>query len=600
MNTTPNPPDEALKRLLPALLLLCCCAAAGAAGYTKRHVMIPMRDGISLYTNIYEPSTPPPGGSPILIMRTPYSLAPYNDNAFSAAHFGLDSIYLAHGYILVEQNVRGTYLSEGEFEQVRPFNARRRKAPTDEATDVYDTVEWLLRYCRSNGRVGVKGTSYPGFYATVAACSGHPAVRAVSPQAPVCDWFMGDDIHHNGAFMLADSYSFGASFFRRRPSPRTTALPPLASIDTAIAVYYRRPIAELLLPLADSVPFWRDIVAHPNYDAFWRRRKSTAGAGPVAPAVMVVGGLYDAEDCYGAWETWRGLRARSPRTEVFLVQAPWYHHAWSNDSYQQLGCAWFGTGSARYFIRHVEYPFFAYYLEGRGRKPAAVTLLPSAETAPEKIKDRPADDRWQRLDSWPPRGAETMRFYLEGGTVTADPLHPVPYYNKGNGKKRDKNYMAADQRFASSRPDVLTCSGPILTDTLSLMGPVDVSLQLRASCTDLDAVVKLIDVRPDGCQLLVRGDVMPARFRRSFRRPQPVRPGKDFVLRFRMPDVAHLLLPGHRLMVQVQFSWYPLVAVNPQTFLPNPYKAQAGDYRPARIVLVKSKKSCLTLTVKRN
>ena len=585
-----------MKKTFPFIIILLFSAlGAFSYTYTKRHVLIPMRDGVRLYTEIFEPSDHPL--APVLIMRTPYSLSHYNDDTFDKKVFGLDSIYLAHGYILVRQNVRGTYLSEGRFVQSRPFVTDKKGKVTDEASDAWDTVDWLLAHCRTNGRVGVKGTSYPGFYAFMAARSGHPAVKAVSPQAPVNAWFMGDDIHHNGALMLMDSYSFGSSFFRRRQQPSVKAMPPLAPVDTSVSVFYRRPLAELLKPVLEEGSFWKDIVAHPNYDRYWQSRLSTRGLGELKPAVMIVGGLYDAEDNYGTWNTWRQIRQHAPKTPLFLVEAPWYHHAWGNGKYQHLDGAWFGAGTAAYFINEIEYPFFAYYLEGKGRKPAPVTVLPSAETREEVMKDRKVEDQWLQLDGWPPKGTQVRRLMLKGGTVLSDPRNPVPYYNKVDARHRDRAYMAADQRFASQRNDVLTCAWLPAQDTLRLMGPVKVRLTLNTSATDLDAVVKLIDVRPDGYEMLVRGDVMPARFRHSFSVPKPLQPDKDFTLSFTMPDIAHVLLPGHRLMVQVQYSWYPLVAVNPQTFLKNPYHATQADCRKARVTLKGNGQSWVELTV---
>ena len=583
------------KTFLFLIAFLVSAFDAFAYTYTKRHVLIPMRDGVRLYTEIYEPSDHPQ--APVLIMRTPYSLSPYNNDTFDKNTFGLDSVYLKHGYILVRQNVRGTYLSEGRFVQSRPFIVNKKDKETDEASDAWDTVDWLLAHCHTNGRVGVKGTSYPGFYAFMATRSGHPAIKATSPQAPVNDWFMGDDIHHNGALMLMDSYSFGSSFFRYRPQPSTKSMPALAPVDTSVSVFYRRPLAEILKPVLEKGSFWTDIVAHPNDDDYWQSRCSTRSLGEIKPAVMIVGGLYDAEDNYGTWNTWRQIKHRSPKTPLFLVEAPWYHHAWGNGKYQHLDGAWFGAGTAAYFINEIEYPFFAYYLEGKGRKPAPVTVLPSAETREEVMKDRKVDDQWLQFPCWPPKGTHLKRLTLKGGTVVADPWNPVPYYNNVKIRRRDRAYMAADQRFASQRSDVLTFSWPAQQDTLRLMGPVNVRLTLNTSETDLDAIVKLIDVRPDGYEMLVRGDVMPARFRHSFSAPEALRPGQDFTLSFTMPDVAHLLLPGHRLMVQVQYSCYPLVAVNPQTFLKNPYSATRDDYRKARVTLKGKGKSWVELTV---
>jgi putative CocE/NonD family hydrolase len=394
-----------------------------------------------------------------------------------------------------------------------------------------------------------------------------------------------------------DSYSFGSSFFRLRPYPSAKGMPQLAPVDTTVDVFYHRPISEILKPVLEKGSFWQDIVGHPNYDDYWQTHCSTHDMKSIKPAVMIVGGLYDAEDNYGTWNTWRQIRQQSPKTPLYLVEAPWYHHAWGNSNYQHLDGAWFGAGTAAYFINQIEYPFFAYYLEGKGQKPAPVTLLPSAETSEKIMKNRNVEKQWLHLDCWPPKESQFIRLKLGGGTVISDPRDPVPYYSNLKIRHRDRSYMAADQRFATKRSDVLTYRCEALKDTLRLMGPIRVHLELNTTATDLDAVVKIIDIRPDGYEMLVRGDVMPARFRHSLTTPEPVLPGKDFTLSFTMPDIAHILLPGHRLMIQVQYSCYPLVTVNPQTFLTNPYTATNEDYRKAQVTLLGNGKSWVNLSV---
>lgn len=571
------------KTVLLLMATMVALAAVAGRAYSKRQVMIEMRDGVKLYTQIFAPKVTPQGGSPVILVRSPYSIAPYQDDSVTYAEdFWLDSIYANHGYIIVMQNVRGTYLSEGQFVQVRPYVPNKQAGQTDDAND---TIEWLISHLATNGRVGIKGTSYLGFYATVGSLCGHPALKAVSPQAPVSDWWAGDDIHHNGAFMLEDIYDFGQSFFRTRPAPTTKSQRPIAPVDTFSQVFFSRPLGQVLAGL-DTVPFWNDIINHPDQDDYWLQRDPTQHLVHVKPAMMVVGGLYDAEDCYGAWHTWRQLKRLSPATDVYLVEGPWYHGAWSDPEYQNLDGAWFGKGSAQYFYSQIEYPFFAYYLEGKGQKPAPVTLLPSGQTAKKAMKDVPCDGMWQRLPQWPPACMRQVTLNLGHGTVTSDPLHPVPYMaRQEQSRSRDKAYMAADQRFASKRADVLTFDLGQVRDTLRLMGPVSAKLELNTTGSDLDVIVKLIDVRPDGYQMLVRGDVMPARYRQGTSQSVPVEPGKPFEVGMTMPDVAHMMLPGHRLMVQVQFTCYPLVAVCPQTFVPNRYKAQAADYQSAQVTL---------------
>lgn len=572
-------------KLVLAVVLTMALSVSADINYSRHAVMIEMRDGVRLYTEISAPVAPNEGGSPVLLMRTPYSLGAYDgDTTVRVSDYGLDSIYLQHGYIMVQQNVRGTFLSEGSFEQVRPFIPSKQNGDTDESTDAYDTIEWLIGHLNTNGCVGVKGTSYPGFYATLASLSGHTALKAVSPQAPVSNWWKGDDIHHNGAFMIYDIYDFGQSFFQPRPEPTKLEQKPFAPRNTTAAVFFAHPMSQLMTGL-DTMPFWSDIMNHPDYDGFWQQRDPTWHLKGVKPAMMVVGGLYDAEDCYGAWHTWRQLRKLSPGNDTYLVEGPWYHGGWNDSSYDHLDDAWFGTGSAEYFKTHIEYPFFACYLEGKGKKPSPVTLLPSSETSQKAMAHRSSRSQWQRLQQWPPIGMKSVTLKLNGPrTVVSDPLQPVPYMDGiEKERSRNRNYMASDQSFASSRPDVMTFDLGMAKDTICLMGPVSASICLATSGTDLDVIVKLIDVRPDGYQMLIRGDVMPARYRIATDSSTPIKSGEKFSVSMTMPDVAHMVMPGHRLMVQVQFTCFPLVAVCPQQFVTNRYRARAEDYQKAEV-----------------
>lgn len=578
------------------------------ANYTKREVMVPMRDGVSLYTAVYEPvGREEP--APVIICRTPYSLKPYGkaDGIRKPYSGGIRDEFLnyaADKYVIVFQNVRGRYLSEGDYENIRPVSSD--PAVSDDATDSYDTVEWLLANTENNGRVGVKGVSYPGFYATLAALSGHPAIKAVSPQAPVTDWFMGDDAHHNGALCLADAYRFGSSMYRERRGPSAKGLPALFSTKEDLYTYFRgRPISELNAFFGDSLKFWSRMMEHPDYDDFWKDRDPSVRMRNVRPAMLVVGGFYDAEDCYGAFRTYRMLRKLSPDTETYLAAGPWYHGGWTDRSYAALADSWFGEGSASYYLDNVEYPFFRHYLEGEGNPPAGVNVLPSAET----MRDRNGAGSWTEYSQWPPAGVKYRRLGLTSAdsldlscitgekpsaeirkgsrSFVSDPQNPVPYMDIVSSS-RNKGYMTADQRFASAREDVLTYWGRTLRDTVHVAGGIDVNLALTLSSgdgrkLDGDIVVKLIDVRPDGVQMLVRGDVMPLRYRKGFSSPVPAKDGKKLRVAFTMPDIDHYFLPGHRLMVQVQASWFPLIAFNPQTYLENQYAAAAADYLPVTV-----------------
>lgn len=556
--------------------------------YTKREVMIPMRDGARLYTAVYEPVSSSEA-KPVMLVRTPYSLRPYGFEAgeepskdrfaYSSGMWGDLLNYAADGYVIVLQNVRGTYLSEGEFENIRPHlsgkaGGKTTKSIVDEATDTYDTVEWLLANTGSNGNIGVKGTSYPGYYATMAALSRHPAIKAVSPQAPVTDWFMGDDAHHNGALCLADCYRFGSSMYRTRKAPSTKGMKRLVSIDSDLYEYFLgKPLSELSAFFGDTLAFWNKMVSHPDYDKFWKDRNPSYHLKDIEPAVLVTGGFYDAEDCYGAFNTYTQLKKLSPECDLYLAAGPWHHGGWRSRSVSSIAGAWFGEASGEYYLDDIEYPFFRYYLEGKGEKPARVNVLPSGETMRSRMEGLPSTSFWEAYSTWPPENASPTRIYLSGTdslnmsgrsqdvgfrTFTSDPSNPVPYMDvKSSG--RDHGYMAADQTFASVRNDVLTYSGKVLSDTLHLAGPVKAHVELRLDLPDgtysknmdADIVVKLIDVRPDGYQMLVRGDVMPVRYRGGFGKAKAVKAGKVFSVDFTMCDIDHYFLPGHSLMIQI-------------------------------------------------
>lgn len=588
--------------------------------YTKREVMIPMRDGARLYTAVYEPVSSSEA-KPVMLVRTPYSLRPYGFEAgeepskdrfaYSSGMWGDLLNYAADGYVIVLQNVRGTYLSEGEFENIRPHlsgkaGGKTTKRIVDEATDTYDTVEWLLANTGNNGNIGVKGTSYPGYYATMAALSRHPAIKAVSPQAPVTDWFMGDDAHHNGALCLADCYRFGSSMYRTRKAPSTKGMKRLVSIDSDLYEYFLgKPLSELSAFFGDTLAFWNKMVSHPDYDKFWKDRNPSYHLKDIEPAVLVTGGFYDAEDCYGAFNTYTQLKKLSPECDLYLAAGPWHHGGWRSRSVSSIAGAWFGEASGEYYLDDIEYPFFRYYLEGKGEKPARVNVLPSGETMRSRMEGLPSTSFWEAYSTWPPENASPTRIYLSGTdslnmsgrsqdvgfrTFTSDPSNPVPYMDvKSSG--RDHGYMAADQTFASVRNDVLTYSGKVLSDTLHLAGPVKAHVELRLDLPDgtysknmdADIVVKLIDVRPDGYQMLVRGDVMPVRYRGGFGKAKAVKAGKVFSVDFTMCDIDHYFLPGHSLMIQIRGSWFPLIAMNPQTFVRNPFLATKDDYRPINI-----------------
>ena len=563
------------------------------AHYAKREVMIPMRDGIRLYTAIYEPKDRK--RHPVIMERSPYGFHPYGKTFAKDLRSRLDA-FVEAGYIIVFQNVRGTYLSEGAFENIRPFNPHKQAQDTDEASDTWDTAEWIINNCHTNGSIGVKGISYPGFYATLAALSGHPAIKAVSPQAPVTDWFLGDDAHLGGAFQYALA-TFGASFFRPRTKPGIRWPKPVFPIT---GEYYRffldqglKGINELL---SGKVDFWDEMTHHPSYDAWWEARNPALHLKNIAPAMLVVGGWFDGEDCYGTLETWRRLKAQTPQTPAFLTMGPWYHGGWKKKGYAELGPADFGVGSSEHFLYEIEFPFFRHFLENQpndlfSKKGGAALILPAAETRPGKASPH----QWEIYPEWPPK-SNPQTWYLWGsgrlsrrqGSQTcafcSNPKHPVPYQAEP-GVGWDRSAQVADQRFAARRPDVLVFRGPVLKDALRIEGAVRIHLEVTMDVEDADLVVKLIDRRPDGVQMLVRLGVLPARFRNGFAHPAPVVPGERTVLEWDLNDIAHHLQPGHSLMVQVQGSWFPQIAMNPQRWFANPFCAGPQDARSALITL---------------
>lgn len=561
--------------------------------YTKREVMIPMRDGVRLYTALYEPKEG--DAHPVIMERSPYGFHPYGKTFSRDLRSRLDA-FVEAGYIIVFQNVRGSYLSEGQFENIRPYNPHKQGNETDEASDAWDTTEWIVNNCRTNGSIGVKGISYPGFYATLAALSGHPAIKAVSPQAPVTDWFLGDDAHLGGAFQYALT-TFGASFFRPRTKPCIRWPKPVFPIT---GEYYRffldRGLKGMNDLLTGQVDFWDEMPHHPTYDAWWKERNPARHLTQVRPAMLVVGGWFDGEDCYGTLETWRRLKAQSPQTPAFLAMGPWYHGGWKKKGYSELGPADFGAGSAEYFLYDIEFPFFRHFLENQADERFSKTesvafILPSAETQPGKASAH----QWECLPAWPPQN-EIQTWYLSGtgrlsrrqGSQTcafcSNPKHPVPYQAEP-GMGWDRSAQVADQRFAARRPDVLVFKSAALKTPLKVEGPVTVHLEVTMDAEDADLVVKLIDRRPDGVQMLVRAGVLPARFRGGFEQAVPVRPGERTVLEWTLNDIAHHFQPGHRLMVQVQGSWFPQIAMNPQRWFSNPFCAGPQDARPALITL---------------
>jgi len=602
---------------IAVFLLFSFCAAAQdinekyfKENYTKKEVYITMRDGVKLFTSFYIPNDAREK-HPFLMTRTPYSCSPYGEKNYANIYSGYKTAYIKENYIFVLQDVRGRYMSEGEFEDVRPFNKNKKGNEIDEASDTYDAIDWMVKNIENNnGNVGVFGTSYPVFYSTEAALSNHPALKAVSPQAPVTDWFIGDDFHHNGAFFAMDGFSFYPTFGKPHPKPtQSYGLGFSTPIKDNYKFYLEQGTPKNLNRLiGDSIKFWHQMYEHPNYDAWWQARNARVGLYNVKPAMLWVGGLFDAEDCWGAWNAYKATEKQSPQTNSSIVMGPWYHGQWSGEG-SYLGNARFASNTSDYYQQNIEVPFFNYHLKGKGTV---------SEIAEANIFFT-GENNWKKLKQWPPAEVENKSMFIGAdGKLSfrqtnsssafteyiSDPAHPVPYTEDVHNR-RTREYMTDDQRFAERRADVLTFKTDILENDLTVAGAVMADIATAISTTDADFVVKIIDVFPDdftypggtkgngkeypmgGYEMLVRGEIMRGKYRNSFEKPEAFTPNKITKVKYELPDIAHTFKKGHRLMIQIQSSWFPLADRNPQQFM-NIYKADEKDYKKATIKIYHS------------
>ncbi len=571
--------------------------------FAKHEYQVPMRDGVTLYTAVYTPIASQYGDAgpyPFLMTRTPYSCAPYGPDKV-APRVTYNQKLLESGYILVCQDVRGRWNSQGSWVEMTPSRDTHADGKgLDESTDTSDTIDWLLKHvARNNGKVGILGISYPGFYTAASIVDSHPAIKAASPQAPIMDLWMGDDAYHGGAFMLDANHSFYAPYFAPQKNPLTVE--PPTGFDFPMQDMYAYylgmgTLAHLDSPAGGTNAYFHDQVTHTTYGEYWQKRNLTPHMHGVHAAVMAVGGWFDAEDLAGPVKVFHAVDKLSPEApEDTLVEGPWVHGGWAMGTGARLGDISFGSDTAVFYRDKIEAPFFEHWLKDKARTP-----LPKAYTF------ETGTDVWKQYPAWPPPTAKPRMLYLQaiGGLgwdapsaatskdeYVSDPAHPVPFTAYVTGPDVPQRYMADDQRFAASRPDVLVYQTAPLTEDVTVAGPVAPKLKVASTGTDADFDVKLIDVYPDdfkdpdegasegkhvtaaapvilqGYQMLVRGEPFRAKFRNSWEHPEPLLPGQVTAVNFRMQDVNHTFRKGHRIMVQIQSSWFPLTDRNPQTFM---------------------------------
>jgi putative CocE/NonD family hydrolase len=582
-----------------------------AANYHKRQVRIPMRDGATLFTVIYSPREPKSDALPMLMVRTPYAVGPYGEDEFPIK-LGPHPEMMRDGYIFVYQDVRGRFMSDGEFVNMTPHRASKSgPADIDESTDTYDTIAWLLENVEDhNGRVGQWGISYPGFYAAAAIIDAHPALVAVSPQAPIADWWY-DDFHHQGAFFLPHLFNFISGFGQARDG-HVQEWPARFEHGTPDGFEFFTRLGTAAnandLHFHHEIAFWDEVMAHPNYDEFWRARNLLPHLERVAalgPAVMTVGGWFDAEDLYGPLHIYAALERADPNARNTLVMGPWRHGGWARTEGERLGDVSFGRKTSLDYQAEVERRFFAVELG----HPAAAQYEGCA-ALPEAFMFETGANRWRQFEQWPPKTSPMNLWMAADGKLesqtpstrkrsfdafVSDPAQPVPF-TTAIAKGMTAEYMTDDQRFAARRPDVLVYETEVLTEALTIAGPVNATLWVSTDQRDADWIVKLIDVFPDdapdheglrdgmhmgGYQMMVRSEVMRGRFREDPSTPKPFVPGQATRVVVPLQDVLHTFEPGHRVMIQVQSTWFPLVDRNPQAWVDSIYAATEADFAVA-------------------
>jgi len=566
--------------------------------YREQQVMIPMRDGVKLNTRIYVPAT----GStalPFLMTRTPYGIA-NSGGALEAK--GSYAELAREQYVFVYQDIRGRYGSEGQFIMNRPLHDASDPSGVDESTDTYDTITWLLaNITPNNGSVGVLGISYPGWLAAMAGIHPHPAVKAISPQAPMTDTWMGDDFFHYGAFRLSYGFEYSTGL---ELSNDESVPPPVSFYDTYSWYLAQGPLSNLTALLAGRVPTWTNFTEHPSYDAFWKSRALTTWLTEVAVPTLVVGGWWDQEDFYGAVTTYATLERLDHHNRNYLVMGPWYHGSWSRGDGQKVGDIDFGSATGKYYREEIQAPWFAYWLKGKGKLDLAeATVFESGS------------NEWKRFDHWPAKEGTSRKLYFRAGgqlsfepptsrearasmydAYVSDPAHPVPYRRRPIEITYDSRgshwrpWLYEDQRFVDGRPDILVWRTEPLTEDLTIGGDIAAHLFASTTGSDADWVAKLIDVFPDtitqgpvlgGYEFMVSSEIMRGRYRQGFDRARPIAPNSINEYVVDLHQQSYTFKAGHRIMVQVQSTWFPVYDRNPQTFVPNIFDAAPGDFRAA-------------------
>ncbi len=585
--------------VLLALLALCAAPArpdeeTKEGPFTVRDAMIPARDGVRLHTRIFTP-TAQSGPLPIILLRTPYGVGK------AARHFVTYFKALAEdGYVFAFQDIRGKFGSEGTFVMQRPARAAGDTKSLDEGTDTYDTIDWLINNVpRNNGRVGMLGVSYDGWLTVMGALEPHPALKAVSPQASPADMWLGDDFHHNGAFRLSYGFEY-AAMMEASKEVQQFAFDRYDTFD-----WYLRlgPLANVNAKhLHGRIPTWNDFAAHPDYDEFWKRQTMVPALRDVKVPTLNVAGWWDQEDFYGPVRIYDALERHDSKHLNYLVVGPWNHGGWARGTGDRLGPIAFDSATAKYFREQVQAPWFAYFLKDQGRL-----------DLPEALTFEAGSNRWRRWDAWPPvRNTEERRLYFgPDGTLSfdkpeadgeasdsyvSDPAHPVPYRHRPiqatyfDGGSKWPTWLVEDQRFVGGRGDVLAWESPPLVEDVTIAGEVVAHLFAATTGSDADWVVKLIDVYPEqnpeswdlaGYQLMVSNEVFRGRYRKSFEKPEAIPPGEVLEYAFSLHTQNYTFLKGHRIMVQVQSTWFPLIDRNPQTFVANIFEAKDADFRAA-------------------